>query len=40
MLCRQLDGVVVNEDEVENEDWTHFIINIESGKGLGFKGEE
>lgn len=40
MLHCQFNGYELDEDTAENAKKTHFIINMEKRKGLGFKDEE
>lgn len=38
-VARELSSGLLNECDVENADETHFIINVDNGKTLGFKGD-
>lgn len=40
VFCRQFNDGNPTEDDVENCDEAHFIINMDTGRGLVFKGED
>jgi hypothetical protein len=39
-LTRDFESGAINEDNVENGDETHFCINLDNGRTLGFIGDE
>lgn len=39
-IGRDFQSGVLRDDEDENEDETHLLINMDSGKTLGFRGGE
>ena len=39
-LARQFESGEIDENDVENADETHFVINYDNGRTLGFAGEE
>lgn len=40
VVLRDFKSGVLDEDVVENVDETHFVINMDNGKTLGFRGDE
>lgn len=40
VLSRLFTSGELSEDDVENADETHFVINMDNGCTLGFKGDE
>lgn len=40
VLCRQFNSGELDEENLENADGPHFIINMDTGEGLGFKDEQ
>jgi hypothetical protein len=39
-LQRQFEAGMLDEQLLQNADETHFVINMDNGRALGFRGEE